>query len=175
MTDPTLELLNQINSQTSELVTFQKEFSTAVHSMAVTMARMEESHGFILREHASQKEVNESTNFKLSALQEDYHNLEKRIIELKSLPDSLDKNWASTRKIKDDITENKSKLVVIDKTLDSVLIRVASLETVQSESETSRTVVTNIGSWFVNKLLGPLLIGILTLAVAGAAVYFKGG
>ncbi len=153
MSDPTTELLRQIGIQTTELVNYQKELSTAVNSMAVTMARMEESHGYILREHASQKEKNESTNFKIENLQEEIHGLEKKFIKIEYIP---------------------TKLATLEKRITNAHEKINDLEKNQTIDEHNWATMSKVGKWFADKALIPLI----TTALAGISavyVYLKVG
>lgn len=166
MTSTEIELLKNIHNQTNEL-------ATAMNTMAVTMARMEETHGFIVRQQQAQKEVDEAQNFKIANVQEDIHALDKRLIELKSMPDSMEKNWAVTRDMQGRIKELANRLDAISKAQDGMFTRLENLETLQSEDESNWKVTKGVGSWFANKLLGPLITFIIVAAAAGLGIYFK--
>jgi chromosome segregation ATPase len=82
--DVQLELLRSIKDKTDKTDDTLSQIAGSIQTLAVTLAKLEESHASMQRQQSAQKEVDEYQNHRIEGIQSDLHKIEKDIIPLKS-------------------------------------------------------------------------------------------
>lgn len=86
-----LELLKDIKGKVDKTDDAISQMAGAIQTLAITLAKLEESHASMQKQQMLQKEVDEYQNHKIETAQADIHVIEKDIIPLKSSVATLEK------------------------------------------------------------------------------------
>lgn len=140
------------------------QLATGINTLALAVAKMEESHASMQKEQDIQRETDELQNHKIEVLKDEMNELDKRLIPLKDLPEEVKKNRCKGSENTQRLDSQSERIKGLENKLTSFTEKLEKIAESQQKDDQNWSVVGSVGKWFVNKALIPILV-----AVAGAA------